>query len=57
VENLQLDDARLTITLGDPEAQNPVLVRALVQTGAEVRYVRELEHSLEEIYFSLMRQG
>ena len=56
VDNLQVDDSHLTITLDDPEAQNPVLVRALVQAGADVRYVRELEHSLEEVYFSLMGQ-
>ena len=47
----------LGVTLSDPEAQNPALVRALVQAGADVQYVREGEHSLEEIYFSLMRQG
>jgi ABC-2 type transport system ATP-binding protein len=57
VENLQVDGSRLTITLDDPEAQNPVMVRALVEAGADVRYVRELEHSLEEVYFSLMGQG
>jgi ABC-2 type transport system ATP-binding protein len=57
VENLQVDDARLTVALSDPEAQNPVLVRALVQAGTDVQFVRELEHSLEEIYFSLMNQG
>jgi ABC-2 type transport system ATP-binding protein len=57
VENLQVDDSRLTIALSDPEAQNPILVRALVQAGTDVQYVRELEHSLEEIYFSLMSQG
>ncbi|MBN1657500.1 MAG: ABC transporter ATP-binding protein [Anaerolineae bacterium] len=56
VENLQVDGSRLTVALGDPEAQNPTLVRALVQAGAEVQYVRELEHSLEEVYFSLMGQ-
>jgi len=57
VENLQVDGSRLTIALGDPEAQNPVLVRALVQAGADVRYVRDVEHSLEEVYFSLMGEG
>ncbi|MBN1659024.1 MAG: ABC transporter ATP-binding protein, partial [Anaerolineae bacterium] len=56
VENLHVDDSRLTVALGDPEAENPALVRALVEAGADVRYVRELEHSLEEVYFSLMGQ-
>ncbi|HSJ55593.1 MAG TPA: ABC transporter ATP-binding protein [Anaerolineae bacterium] len=57
VENLQVDGSRLTVALSDPEAQNPALVRALVEAGADVQYVRELEHSLEEVYFSLMGQN
>lgn len=57
VENLQVDGTRLTVALDSPEVQNPVLVRALVQAGADVRYVRELEHSLEEVYFSLMGEA
>ncbi len=45
---------KLVVALDDPEAQNPVIIRELVQAGAEVQFVGELRHSLEEIYLSLM---
>ena len=38
-----------------PEEQNPVLVKALVEAGAQVQYVTEVKHSLEEVYFSLLQ--
>jgi ABC-2 type transport system ATP-binding protein len=48
---------RLLITLEDPAAQNPAIVRALVALGVDVRFVSELHHSLEDIYLSLINEG
>ena len=50
-------DSELRVVLDDPQAQNPALVRALVEAGAAVQYVQEEEHSLEQVYFDLMRES
>ena len=49
--------ARLVISLSDPAAQNPVIVQALVGQGAQIQFVNELKHSLEDVYLSLMQNG
>lgn len=47
----------LSVTLDNPDEQNPSLVRALVAAGAAVRYVEPREHSLEDVYLQLVREG
>ena len=44
----------LTVTLDDPDEQNPALIRALIGAGAPVRYVEPLRRSLEEAYLALL---
>jgi ABC-2 type transport system ATP-binding protein len=44
----------LTVTLDDPDAQNPALIRALIAADAPVRYVEPLRRSLEEAYLALL---
>ncbi len=44
------------VHLDDPEGMNPLLVRALVEAGAEVQFVREEEHTLEQVYLDLVRE-
>jgi ABC-2 type transport system ATP-binding protein len=48
---------KIVITLDDPDAQNPDIIRALVAAGADVRFVGELRHSLEDVYFQLVKQA
>lgn len=45
---------KLVVALEQPEAQNPVIIRRLVAAGAEIQFVGELRHSLEEVYLSLL---
>jgi ABC-2 type transport system ATP-binding protein len=47
----------LTVTLDDPDQQNPTLVSALVAAGAAIRFVAPMEHTLEEIYLELLSEG
>lgn len=47
-------DNALVVALDDPDAQNPLLVRALVQAGAPIRYVEPQAHSLEDVYRQVM---
>lgn len=48
---------RLVVTLEDPEQQNPIIVRSLVEAGAQIQFVGELRHSLEDIYMQMIRQS
>ncbi len=49
--------AQLVISLSDPASQNPAIVRALIEHGADVQFVNELKHSLEDVYLSLIHDG
>jgi len=46
---------RLLITLDNPDEHNPEIVRLLVGAGADIQFVGELRHSLEEVYLQLVR--
>ena len=55
VSGVQTVDRRLLATVQDPERQNPVLVRSLVEAGAEIQFVGELRQTLEDVYLRLMK--
>ncbi len=56
VRNVQANGTRLLIQLDDPEAQNPVLIKRLVELGAQIQFVREHDRSLEEVYLELISE-
>ncbi|MGC8781519.1 MAG: ABC transporter ATP-binding protein [Anaerolineae bacterium] len=51
------DSDKLIIGLDDPALRNPTIVQALVAQGAQIRFVNELRHSLEDVYLSLLRNN
>jgi ABC-2 type transport system ATP-binding protein len=53
--DVRLVDGRLLATVRDPEAENPALVRALVEAGAEIQFVGELRQTLEDVYLRLVK--
>jgi len=55
VKEARIVDNKLLVALDDPEAHNPDLLRALVGAGADVQYVGELRHSLEDVYLQLVK--
>jgi len=57
VQEAQAIEKRLVVTLDNPETRNPEIVRTLVEAGAEVQFVGELRHSLEEVYLQLVRNA
>jgi ABC-2 type transport system ATP-binding protein len=57
VQEARSIDNRLVVTLDDPEKRNPEVVRALVEAGADVQFVGELRHSLEEVYLQLVKSA
>jgi ABC-2 type transport system ATP-binding protein len=53
-QNVGAGDNKLVIQLPDPEAQNPAVIRKLVELGADVQFVGEVRRSLEDIYLQIM---
>lgn len=55
INRIQAVDNKLVIALDDPETYNPHLIRLLVDAGANIQFVGELRHSLEDIYLQLVK--
>jgi len=48
-------DNKVVVNLAEPEVQNPILIRALVEAGAEIQFVGEIRRSLEDVYLDLVQ--
>jgi ABC-2 type transport system ATP-binding protein len=57
VQEARLVDNKLLVTLDDPERQNPDIIRALVNAGADIQFVGELRHSLEDVYLQFVKNA
>lgn len=57
VTGTQAVDNKLILTLDNPEQHNPALIRALVGAGADIQFVGELRHSLEDVYLHLIESA
>lgn len=57
VRGASLDGNKLFVAVEEPERHNPLLVRRLVELGAEILYVTEEERTLEEVYLELVEGG
>jgi len=57
VHGVQAMDNKLVVTLDSPETQNPPLIRALVEAGADVQFVGEIRRTLEEVYLQLVERS
>ncbi|MDI6768876.1 MAG: ABC transporter ATP-binding protein [Anaerolineales bacterium] len=55
VREVKVVENKLLVTVDDPETHNPEIIRALVNSGAEVQFVGELRHSLEDVYLQLVK--
>ena len=56
VKEVQAVDAKLVVGLDNPEDENPIILRRLVEAGADVQFVGELRHSLEEVYLKMVNE-
>jgi ABC-2 type transport system ATP-binding protein len=54
VEETGAGPAQLVVGVQEPERLNPTIVRTLIAHGAEIQYVTEQNHSLEEVYLRLI---
>jgi ABC-2 type transport system ATP-binding protein len=57
VREAKVVDNKLLVNLDDPETHNPEIVRALVGAGADIQFVGELRHSLEDVYLQLVKNA
>jgi ABC-2 type transport system ATP-binding protein len=57
IREVRAVDNKLLVTLEEPEIHNPEIVRVLVGMGADVQFVGELRHSLEDVYLQLVQNA
>jgi ABC-2 type transport system ATP-binding protein len=57
VHDVSQVDEKLIVSLEDPEVTNPQIIRILVNAGADLKFVGELRHSLEDIYFQTINDS
>lgn len=57
VRESKIVENKLLVHLDDPESHNPEIIRLLVGAGAEIQFVGELRHSLEDVYLQLIRSA
>lgn len=55
VKEVQAISEKVVVSLENPDRDNPEIVRCLVKAGADIQFVGELRHSLEEIYLETLR--
>ena len=54
VREAHLENGSIVVSASDPLRTNPLLVRALVEGGAQIAYVIERKVHLEEVYLSIV---
>jgi len=55
VQDARMINGELVVNLDNPEVCNPQIVRLLVGAGADIQFVGELRHSLEDVYLQYIR--
>lgn len=54
VRSVRWDDKTLMIDVENPEEDNPIIVRSLIEAGGEIEFVEEMRRGLEDIYLKLI---
>lgn len=55
IKNIQTDKNKATLVIEKPEISNPIIIKKLVDSGAQVLYFNEIKATLEEIYLDLIK--
>jgi ABC-2 type transport system ATP-binding protein len=55
VTNLEAKEDKINFSMDNPEKINPIIIKKLIDSGAEIIYFNEIKASLEEIYLDLIR--
>jgi len=48
---------KMVVSLDDPEILNPQIIRILVEQGADIQFVGEIRHSLEDVYLQTIKDS
>lgn len=57
ISGVEAANSKLVVSLDNPERDNPQIVRLLVEQGADIRFIGELKHSLEQVYLELLHSN
>lgn len=57
IRTVEQVENRMVANLDDPDSNNPIIVKKLVEAGAEIQYIGQLRHSLEDIYLQLIQNS
>jgi len=57
VREAKVVENKLLVNIDDPETHNPEIIRILVGNGADIQFVGELRHSLEDVYLQLVKNA
>ena len=55
IQKVDAQENKLIVALDDPETHNPEMIRLLVEAQAQIQFVGELRHTLEDIYLQLVK--
>jgi ABC-2 type transport system ATP-binding protein len=55
IKDIQADNNRAILVIEEPEISNPLIIKKLVDNGAEILYFNEIKATLEEIYLDLIK--
>jgi ABC-2 type transport system ATP-binding protein len=57
VKDVQQVEQKLVVGLDEPEKLNPEIIRILVGAGADIQFVGEVRHSLEDVYIQTLQEA
>ena len=55
ISHVEIVENKLVVSMQDPEQSNPIIIKYLVGVGAQILFVGELRHSLEQIYLEMVK--
>lgn len=55
VNAIEVVDNKIVVSLDHPEETNPQIIEYLVNSGAQVWFVGEIRHSLEQVYLEMVK--
>jgi len=55
IKDIHADNNRAILVIEEPEISNPLIIKKLVDNGAEILYFNEIKATLEEIYLDLIK--
>lgn len=55
ISHIEIVENKMVVSMQDPEQSNPTIIQYLVGVGAQILFVGELRHSLEQIYLEMVK--